>query len=205
MQLLCLGSCHTGSRPAPVPEPGGEPTCEVTGAIAAPRSRSRSLVAVVGGAFVASQASATVKAQARGFDGTTIKVASLGFASQVGTSKVGAQARIQRFNDDHEIKGVKLEYVGFSDDKNDPATALVGSVEAGDAGPGVRPRCRHVELQPVGVLDPAEGAVLRVGLRDRVLRAQGHDVAVGIRLQRLSGEPAPEGRGRLRAAGLLST
>jgi len=58
------------------------------------------------------------------FDGTTIKVASLGYAAQVGTSQIGAKARIQRFNDDKEIKGVKLEYVGFSDDKNDPATAL---------------------------------------------------------------------------------
>ena len=82
------------------------------------------LVAVVGSAFVASQASAAVKVQARGFDGTTIKVSGLGNAAQVGNAKIGAQARIERFNDDHEIKGIKLEYVGFSDDKGDPATAL---------------------------------------------------------------------------------
>ena len=82
------------------------------------------LVAVVGGAFVTSQASAAVQAQARGFDGSTIKVAGLGDVATVGNAKVGAQARIQRFNDDHEIKGIKLDYVGFSDDKNDPATAL---------------------------------------------------------------------------------
>ena len=36
------------------------------------------VVAVLGGAFVASQASAAVQAQARGFDGTTVKVAGLG-------------------------------------------------------------------------------------------------------------------------------
>jgi len=73
---------------------------------------------------VISPASAAVKSQVRGFDGTTIKVASLGFAAQVGTSQIGAKARIQRFNDDKEIKGVKLDYLGFSDDQNDPATAL---------------------------------------------------------------------------------
>jgi ABC-type branched-subunit amino acid transport system substrate-binding protein len=82
------------------------------------------VVAVVGGVFATAQASAAVKAQVRGFDGTTIKVASLGNAAQVGSSEIGARARIQRFNDDKEIKGVKLDYVGFSDDKNDPATAL---------------------------------------------------------------------------------
>jgi ABC-type branched-subunit amino acid transport system substrate-binding protein len=82
------------------------------------------VVAVVGSLFATAQASAAVKSQVRGFDGTTIKVGSLGNASQVGTSKVGAEARIKRFNDDTEIKGVKLEYVGFADDKGDPATAL---------------------------------------------------------------------------------
>jgi len=82
------------------------------------------LSALVGSVFVISPASAAVKSQVRGFDGTTIKVASLGFAAQVGTSQIGAKARIQRFNDDKEIKGVKLDYLGFSDDQNDPATAL---------------------------------------------------------------------------------
>ncbi len=82
------------------------------------------VVAVVAVGFATTQASAAVKSQVRGFDGTTIKVASLGSAATVGNSKIGAQARIQRFNDDNEIKGVKLDYLGLSDDKNDPATAL---------------------------------------------------------------------------------
>ena len=81
-------------------------------------------VAVVASVFVAAPANAAVKTQTRGFDGTTLKVASLGNVATVGNSKIGAQARIQRFNDDKEIKGLKLDYVGFSDDKNDPATAL---------------------------------------------------------------------------------
>ena len=60
----------------------------------------------------------------RGFDGTTVKVASIGIASQFANIPVGAQARIKKFNDNKEIKGVKLEYAGFADDKGDPATSV---------------------------------------------------------------------------------
>ena len=42
----------------------------------------------------------------RGFDGTTIKVAGLGIASQFPGVPVGSKARIKRFNDTNEIKGV---------------------------------------------------------------------------------------------------
>ena len=62
--------------------------------------------------------------QVRGFDGTTIKVGGLGNQAQLGSAQFGAQARIKRFNDGNEIKGVQLDYIGFADDKNDPATAL---------------------------------------------------------------------------------
>jgi len=60
----------------------------------------------------------------RGFDGTTIKVAGLGIASQFPGVPVGSKARIKRFNDTNEIKGVKIDYVEYADDKQDPATAL---------------------------------------------------------------------------------
>jgi branched-chain amino acid transport system substrate-binding protein len=60
----------------------------------------------------------------RGFDGTTIKVASLGIKSQLPTVEVGTRARIQRFNATNEIPGVKLDYVEFASDNNDRATAL---------------------------------------------------------------------------------
>jgi ABC-type branched-subunit amino acid transport system substrate-binding protein len=60
----------------------------------------------------------------RGFDGTTIKVASIGIKAQLPTVDIGAKARIARFNATNEIPGVKLQYVEFADDNNDRATAL---------------------------------------------------------------------------------
>lgn len=60
----------------------------------------------------------------RGFDGTTIKVAGIGIQSQFGQEPIGARARIKRFNDDNEIKGVKIDHTEFVDDKQDPATSL---------------------------------------------------------------------------------
>jgi ABC-type branched-subunit amino acid transport system substrate-binding protein len=63
-------------------------------------------------------------AQVRGFDGTTITVAGLGIKSQLPLAELGAQARIKRFNDTDEIKGVKLKYTEFADDKQESATAL---------------------------------------------------------------------------------
>jgi len=60
----------------------------------------------------------------RGFDGTTVKLAGIGIKAQLPGSEWGARARIKRFNDTNEIKGVKLEYEEFVDDKFDPAVAL---------------------------------------------------------------------------------
>jgi ABC-type branched-subunit amino acid transport system substrate-binding protein len=81
-------------------------------------------LAVVLALCLSASAGARIATQVRGFDGTTIKVASLGDQSQRGASAVGTQARIARFNDTNELKGVKLQWVGFADDKHDPATAL---------------------------------------------------------------------------------
>ena len=60
----------------------------------------------------------------RGFDGTTITVAGMGLAEQLPNDAVGAQARIKRFNDTNELKGVKIKFAELADDKQDPATAL---------------------------------------------------------------------------------
>jgi hypothetical protein len=60
----------------------------------------------------------------RGFDGTTIKVASIGIKPQLPGVEWGAKARIERFNEDNEIDGIKIEYTEYVDDKFDPAVAL---------------------------------------------------------------------------------
>jgi ABC-type branched-subunit amino acid transport system substrate-binding protein len=82
------------------------------------------LVALVGSVFVVAQANAAVKTQVRGFDGTTITVGSMGYKANFAKGDVGPTARIKRFNANNEIKGIKLKYVGFEDDGNDPASAL---------------------------------------------------------------------------------
>ena len=60
----------------------------------------------------------------RGFDGSTIKVGSIGVKAQLPGVEPGAKARIKRFNDTNEIPGVKLQYTEYADDKVDRATAL---------------------------------------------------------------------------------
>jgi len=88
------------------------------------------LVALVGCSSSSSSSSSTSttagtpSGPVRGFDGTTIRVASLGIKGQLPSVEVGARGRIKRFNDTNELKGVKIEYVEFADDKLDPTTAL---------------------------------------------------------------------------------
>jgi ABC-type branched-subunit amino acid transport system substrate-binding protein len=61
----------------------------------------------------------------RGFDGSTVTVASMGIAAQfVPGVPNGVQARIKRFNDDNEIKGVQIDWTEFADVAQDPATSL---------------------------------------------------------------------------------
>jgi ABC-type branched-subunit amino acid transport system substrate-binding protein len=61
----------------------------------------------------------------RGFDGSTVTVASMGIAAQfVPGVPNGVQARIKRFNDDNEIKGVQIDWTEFADVGQDPATSL---------------------------------------------------------------------------------
>src|SRR5689334_10059674 len=62
---------------------------------------------------------------ARGFDGSTITLASMGIASQFAPGiPNGVNARIQAFNDDNEIKGIKLKWTEFVDDKQDVSVSL---------------------------------------------------------------------------------
>jgi ABC-type branched-subunit amino acid transport system substrate-binding protein len=81
-------------------------------------------IAVLALSVIAPAAGAATRRQVRGFDGTTIKVAGLGNLTQLPGSEVGARARVQRFNETDELKGVKVEMVAYADDKNDAATSL---------------------------------------------------------------------------------
>jgi ABC-type branched-subunit amino acid transport system substrate-binding protein len=80
-------------------------------------------VAALVGALVTPTADASVPS-VRGFDGTTIKVAGMGNVAHFPNAAVGAQARIKRFNDDNEIKGVKLDYTEYADVQQDPTLNL---------------------------------------------------------------------------------
>ena len=74
---------------------------------------------------IGSIGSAGAASSVRGFDGSTITLASLGIASQFAPGVPnGVQARIKRFNDTNEVKGVKLKWTEFADDKQDPSTSL---------------------------------------------------------------------------------
>jgi ABC-type branched-subunit amino acid transport system substrate-binding protein len=81
------------------------------------------VVTLVGTTLLATSGPAGAQST-RGFDGTTVTVAGLGIKSQLGGAETGAQARIERFNDSNELKGVKIEFAEFADDKQEPSTAL---------------------------------------------------------------------------------
>jgi ABC-type branched-subunit amino acid transport system substrate-binding protein len=72
----------------------------------------------------AAGARTTPHAQTPGFDGKTIKVSGLGFATNFADSSIGAEARFKTANDTDELKGVKIEYGEFADDKGDVATSI---------------------------------------------------------------------------------
>jgi branched-chain amino acid transport system substrate-binding protein len=78
---------------------------------------------LVAGLAVAAAPIASGGSSVRGFDGSTVKIAGMGTAANFADADLGTKARIQRFNDDREIKGVEIEYLEFADDKQDPALA----------------------------------------------------------------------------------
>jgi len=71
----------------------------------------------------ANVSSAAASSNVRGFDGKTVIVAGMGTTTVAGED-VGARARFKVFNDTNEMPGVRIRYVGFNNDNNDPATAL---------------------------------------------------------------------------------
>jgi ABC-type branched-subunit amino acid transport system substrate-binding protein len=85
-------------------------------------------VALVVGLLATGLAAGSASGQSggvRGFDGKTITLASMGIASQFAPGiPNGVNARIQRFNDDNEIKGIELEWTEFVDDKQDVQVSL---------------------------------------------------------------------------------
>jgi hypothetical protein len=89
---------------------------------------ARRLIGTAATVVLAASVMVTVAAPAhaatRGFDGSTITVAGMGIKGQLPSAEVGARARIKRFNDTNEIKGVKIQYAEMADDKQDSATAL---------------------------------------------------------------------------------
>jgi ABC-type branched-subunit amino acid transport system substrate-binding protein len=91
------------------------------------RMRAAVVVAVVvavGAVGLLGVPSAGAGSSVRGFDGTTITLAGLGIKSTYPAAEVGAEARVKRFNDTNEIKGITLKFAELADDKQDPATAL---------------------------------------------------------------------------------
>jgi ABC-type branched-subunit amino acid transport system substrate-binding protein len=116
----------------------------------------------------------------RGFSNGTITVAGMGFAANFDPdATVGATARFKRFNDDGEIKGIKIDYKEFADDNQDPAksqteaTRLVRQVgvfaivpDRADTNPGAFLNSQHVPYFGWAFDDtycsatPAEGAKL---------------------------------------------
>jgi ABC-type branched-subunit amino acid transport system substrate-binding protein len=85
-------------------------------------------IAIVVGLVVGALAAGPASGQGgsvRGFDGKTITLASMGIASQFAPGiPNGVNARIQRFNEDNEIKGIKLKWTEFVDDKQDVNVSL---------------------------------------------------------------------------------
>ena len=78
----------------------------------------------VAGLGVGSAANVGAVKSVRGFDGTTITVATLGQKARFTNTPLGVQARIKEFNDKNEIKGVKIDWKEFADDKEDVSLAL---------------------------------------------------------------------------------
>ena len=85
-------------------------------------------VALVVGLLVTGLVAGSASGQSggvRGFDGKTITLASMGIASQFAPGiPNGVNARIQAFNENNEIKGIKLKWTEFVDDKQDVNVSL---------------------------------------------------------------------------------
>jgi hypothetical protein len=82
------------------------------------------VLVVVASLTMSAMTSAGAARSVPGFDGSTITVAGFGIKAQLPKLEEGAQARFKRFNDDNEIKGIKIDMVEFADDGQDPATSL---------------------------------------------------------------------------------
>lgn len=96
----------------------------ITACVGARSAKLIALVVVLATAFVAAgSVGASGAAAVRGFDGSTLTVGGLGNEGTFKGADIGAIARFKRANDTKEVKGVKFDYAGLADDKNDPAIA----------------------------------------------------------------------------------
>jgi branched-chain amino acid transport system substrate-binding protein len=96
----------------------------ITAGVGSRSAKLIALVVVLATAFVATGiAGASGVPAVRGFDDGTITVGGFGNEGTFKGADIGAIARFQRANDTKEVKGVTFDYVGFADDKNDPAVA----------------------------------------------------------------------------------
>ena len=114
------------------------------------------------------------------------RVASMGIAAQfVPGVPNGVQARIKEFNDNNEIKGVKIDWKEFADDKEDVSLAL-SEARRLVTQVAVFAIVGDVSTQNPAIPQAAEGAVLRLGVRRHVLQhGTSRTRALRLRLQRL--------------------
>ena len=108
------------------------------------RATAAVVTVVLVGAGLAVVGATGAGASVRGFDGSTITVAGLGISQQLPKTEVGAQARIKRFNDTNELKGIKIKWAEMANDnvedrlaaleKQDEIEKLLKEIKARRAG-----------------------------------------------------------------------
>jgi ABC-type branched-subunit amino acid transport system substrate-binding protein len=82
------------------------------------------LLALTTAGLVAIAPTASASIAKSGASVKIITVAGMGDLAEFNGAAAGAQARFKRFNDTNEIPGIRIKFVGFDDDQDNPATAL---------------------------------------------------------------------------------
>ncbi len=117
----------------------------------------------------------------RGYDGTH-DVGRHGLRQPTST-RTGASertARFKRFNDNDEIKGMKIDYKEYVDDNQDPAKSQTEAAQPRAPGRCVRDRARPVRHNPGAFLNSQHVPYFGWAFDDDVL--QRHETAQGAKL-----------------------